>query len=390
MSTQVTNKIPVLIIAGEKSGEEHALSFLPQLIQSKRYHFFGVCGEDLADLGVEAIYQLRDFSSMGFTEVFKKIFFYLRALKNIEKLVAQRRCQVAILVDFQGFNLKLAERLKKQGVSVFYYVAPQAWVWKPWRAKILAKSIHTLFTLLPFEKKWFADRGVKQIVSVAHPLYLKYQNLVPTDRRYPDFNHEDNKNEFNLLLLPGSRKSELLYHLPIMVDVIQRYKLIKENLRVILVKVSYLDDNFYNEINPYLDEIYDERNLSEALLKAHACVAASGTVTLATGLFLLPTVVIYKASWINVFILKLFLTYDGPVSLTNIILKKIIFPECLNSEATAENILENLIKITQKENWINAVSELKELKNLVQGDGVDVGNFLNHNFNKLLIESKSQ
>ena len=166
-----------LIIAGEKSGEEHAMSFLPDVLKNvPDLKLFGVGGEEMQALGVELLYHLKDFSSWGFSEVIGKIPFYFKALQHIEEEVVRRGCQTAILIDFQDFNMRLAKRLKRRGVKVLYYVAPQAWAWKAWRATTLSKTVHTLFTILPFEKDWFKERGVNQVCSVPHPLWFHYKD----------------------------------------------------------------------------------------------------------------------------------------------------------------------------------------------------------------------
>ena len=113
---------------------------------------------------------------MGFSEVLLKLPFYLNALKNIESEVIKRNCKVAILIDFQDFNLKLSKKLNSLGVKVLYYVAPQAWAWKEWRAKRIQETTDTLFTIIPFEKRWFRERGVKNVVSVRHPLWVTYKD----------------------------------------------------------------------------------------------------------------------------------------------------------------------------------------------------------------------
>ena len=139
-----------LIIAGEKSGEEHAMSFLPTLMESSPgMKFFGVGGDEMSSLGVENLYHLKDFSSWGFSEVIGKIPFYFKALNQIVEEVKKRKCKFAILIDFQDFNLRLAKKLNREGVRVFYYVAPQAWAWKAWRAKALEENVDTLFTIIP-------------------------------------------------------------------------------------------------------------------------------------------------------------------------------------------------------------------------------------------------
>ena len=117
----------ILLIAGEKSGEEHALSFVPELLRKfPNLHFYGVGGDNLKSNGMELLYHLRDFSSWGFTEVIGKIPFYFKALRKIEAEVERRNTKIAILIDFQDFNMRLAKKISKKGVKVLYYVAPQA------------------------------------------------------------------------------------------------------------------------------------------------------------------------------------------------------------------------------------------------------------------------
>ena len=129
-----------LVIAGEKSGEDHGMTFLPELMKKcPETSFFGVGGDRFKDFGVDLLYHSRDFSGIGISEIAGKIPFYLKAMNLILDEVKKRKVKTAILIDFQGFNLKLAKKLKALGVNVLYYVAPQAWVWKPWRAKVLEK-----------------------------------------------------------------------------------------------------------------------------------------------------------------------------------------------------------------------------------------------------------
>ncbi len=159
-----------LIIAGEKSGEEHAMSFFPELRKlSPDTEFYGVGGDLLQKEGMELIYHLGEFSSMGFSEVIGKIPFYFRALKKFENLVQEKGTKTAILIDFQDFNLRLAQRLSKQGVKILYYVAPQAWVWKAKRAGVLSRTVHTLFSILPFEKDWFEERELSRFALFLIP-----------------------------------------------------------------------------------------------------------------------------------------------------------------------------------------------------------------------------
>lgn len=365
-----------LIIAGEKSGEDHSMTFLPQLQkQHPDVHFFGVGGDKFAACGVELLYTTTDFSSVGITEVLGKLRFYFKAMDHIVNEVHRRKCKTAILVDFQGFNLKLAKRLKKMGVNVLYYVAPQAWVWKPWRAKALEQSVHTLFTILPFEKKWFQDRGVKKVKGVIHPLMIEYKEQLEhvRHRSFCDFQNR----KIRLLMLPGSRKSEVGPLYPVFH---QAKKLLEEEgyeIEVGLVKVETINQDLYQEDRLKVDHQWNANDLIEAFQWADLCFAASGTVTLATGLFELPTVVAYKLSLVNEFILKMLIPYDGPASLTNIIHGEMVYPELLQYEADRYNLAKYArIWLSDEQYYNQTINKLKETKNLLSGDDFSVPDYM--------------
>jgi lipid-A-disaccharide synthase len=362
-----------LVIAGEKSGEEHALSFFRDLKkQLPHTTFFGIGGDELQAEGLELIYHLNDFSSWGYSEVVKKIPFYIKAMKNIEDEVVKRNCKVAILVDFQSFNLKLAGKLKKLNIDVLYFVAPQAWAWKEYRVKKLASSVHTLFTIIPFERDWFKERGVKQILSITHPLLTTYQDQL---RNFKSHYLQKNKS-INILLLPGSRNFEVQNLLR---DFTQAIKLLRKelNIHVSIVQSSSVNKKLYDSYAEYFDTVYKNEDLVIALQNADFAFAASGTVTLACALFELPTIVCYRVSLINYFIYQTFVNYTGPASLANIIHNRSVFPELIQDQSTSFNI------VTQIKKWYNSNEEylklkaiLKTTKNVVEGEALDVALYM--------------
>lgn len=318
----------VLLVAGEPSGEEHAQTFLPQLKSLRPdLTFWGVGGDILSAQGMELKYHLRDFSSMGFSEVIGKIPFYKNALDVLVQEALQKKTKDAILIDFQDFNLRLAKRLASHGIRVWYYVAPQAWAWRPWRAQTLAKTVHRLFTILPFEEKWFRDRGVKQVTPVPHPLTQNWQEalkLLSVKTWSASLQTAP-----RLMLLPGSRRSEVGPLLPLMVATVKILKQQIPNMHVSLSRVGHLDARFYDCAQALVDEWITPEELPFKLLKADAAIAASGTVTLGTGMMKVPTVVAYQSSLVNEFVVRQLVGYRKPVSLTNIVLEKEVFPEYL-------------------------------------------------------------
>ena len=363
-----------LIIAGEKSGEEHALSFFPELARlAPDTKFFGVGGDDLENLGVELLYHLKDFSSMGFSEVIGKIPFYFKALKRLENEVVARGTKTAIVIDFQDFNLRLAKRLSKRGIRVLYYVAPQAWAWKAHRAEALKTAAHTLFTILPFEKKWFGDRGVRQVKAIPHPLMLTYKNVLQDIPAKP-YGSWDEK--VKILLLPGSRRFEVEGLLPEFVATIEELRK-THRVEAHLVKVAHLPEKYYSLYAGKVDVIHESTDLVKAMKECHFALAASGTVTLSTGLFELPTIVAYKASLLNEFIFHNFIKYRGLISLTNIIHGKMIFPEFTQGEANSKRFLRVIRTWMADEKIYNEMKkDLRETKNLLAGDDFSVPEYM--------------
>jgi lipid-A-disaccharide synthase len=371
------SKKSCLIIAGEKSGEDHTMTFFPAL---KAMHpdcdFFGVGGTELEKEGVEILYHLKDFSSIGISSVIGKIPFYFRAMDHLLDEVKKRNCKVAILVDFQGFNLKISKKLKSMGVEVLYYVAPQAWVWKPWRAKTLQENVHTLFTIIPFEKKWFGDRGVKSIKGVMHPLMVKNQERLNAGIRHKTFAEMQGRKK-RLLLLPGSRNMEVETLFPIFLRAIELIREKDIELELSLVKVESVSDELYQKFEKYVDKVYLSNELENALEYADICFAASGTVTLATGLFELPTVVAYKLSLVNEFLMRLLIPYDGPASLTNIVHEEYVFPEFIQYEADRYNLSKWAIKwLSEEQTYDDLIKKLKNTKNLLSGDDFSVPDYM--------------
>ena len=372
------HKYPCLLIAGEKSGEDHALSFIPGLKEKlPNLNLFGVGGDSLKKIGMELLYHLKDFSSFGFSEVLGQIPFYLKAYYKIIHEVKKRNCRVAILIDFQTFNLKLATQLKKEGVTVLYYVAPQAWVWKSYRTKILEKTVHTLFTIIPFEKKWFEDRGVSRVQSVPHPLLINYRDKLDgfKQNRSTTFKADFSK-ELKILLLPGSRKFEVRYMLPIYIEVVRALRKIK-NIKSSIVISPSVPPSYYASYLGDIDKIYTNENLPEALIEADFSIASSGTVTLACALFEVPSIVCYKGSFINELIYNYFIRYEGFVSLANIVHNAQVFPELLQKRCDTHNILAALL------GWINDVNEYNNVKmrlshtsNLLSGELRDVSSYM--------------
>lgn len=363
----------ILLLAGEKSGEEHALTFVNELIASskKPIKLFGVGGDDLQAKDMDLLYHVKDFSFMGFSGILKLYPFYRKAFNHIVDEVVKRGCRNAILVDFQTFNLKLASELHGRGVRVFYYVAPQAWSWKAWRAKTLAKVTFALFTIIKFEKKWFEVRGVKNVISVSHPVYRKYKDMVNFDT--------SGRNE--ILFLPGSRNSEVSALMPDFADIARTLKTL--GYKTALVKTQTVESKYYEMYQENFDCIYNSENLDEALKNAYFSFAASGTVTLTLALFKVPTIVCYRGTLFNEFIFRHFIRYKGMISLANIVHEKYIFPEYIQDEIQKNTLLNKFQEMTEMARYQSILDELTRTKDLLAGEDLDVGKYIADNLKEV-------
>lgn len=364
-----------LIIAGEKSGEEHCMSFYRDLIADcPEVKFWGVGGDEMVSEGFECLYHLNDFSSWGISEVIGKIPFYYKAFHRILDEVKKRKTKTAILIDFQDFNLRLAKKLKKEGVNVLYYVAPQAWAWKAGRAKTLEECVHTLFTILPFEKKWFEDRGVTRVRSIAHPLLRNFQDqLVNLQEKNGKFFQGE---KLKLLLLPGSRNFEVDQLLPLFIESINELKK-NHDIEVRIVESPSVKRELYNSYRGDIDHYYAHDDISTALNWADMAFAASGTVTLTCSLFQVPTVICYRSSLLNEYIYFSFISYDGPIGLANIVHEEYVLPELIQERASKYNIIEEANKwLLNKDNYFGTVKKLSDTVSLVKGDDRSVPEYM--------------
>ncbi|MCY4643851.1 MAG: hypothetical protein OXB88_04480 [Bacteriovoracales bacterium] len=373
-----------LIVAGEKSGEEHVLSFYDDLVADcPKTSFYGVAGDALEAKGFELLYHLRDFSTLGIVEAISRLGFYLKAVKAIEAEVARRKTETAILVDFQDFNMFLAKKLKKRGVKILYYVAPTAWIWRPGRAKALAQRVHTLFTIFPFERKWFESRGVGRVKTVQHPLLTKYRKRLSRlqkkseGNREGTFNQNSPEKKARILLLPGSRTLEITSLLPEFLWAVSELKK-GWNIEVGVVKAQSIREELFARYPYPFDVVYEETRLADALEWAHICLAASGTVTLSCALFQVPTIVAYKMNLFNETIFSLLSAgYKGPISLPNIIKGQKVFPEFLQVEANGFNFLRILkLWLTKAEVYEKIGEQLKTMPKSLEGEDIHVAKYM--------------
>ncbi len=344
------------LIAGEASGDLHGSNLIKELKKLDTTSIFRCWGGDeMQKAGADLIIHYRHLAFMGFVEVIRNLSQIIYNLKFCKEDILHYKPDVLVLIDYPGFNLRIAKWAKQNGFKVIYYISPQVWAWKENRVKGMKTFIDKLFTILPFEKEYFFKKWNWNVDYVGHPLVEVVENYKS--------NHsiEPLADKPIVALLPGSRKQEIIKKLPLMLEVSKSFP----NYQFIVAKAPGLYDNFYDNLLKGYDNIKTISNQTyNLLLQAKAALVTSGTATLETALLNVPQVVCYKASHITYFIAKKIVTVKY-ISLVNLILDKLVVKELIQQEFTVENLkteLSNLLSNKQVVETIkNDYSELKQL-----------------------------
>jgi lipid-A-disaccharide synthase len=329
------------LIAGEASGDLHASNLMRELRNldpDAEFRFWG--GDLMQKQGGELVKHYRDLSFMGFMEVL----FHLRAIgKNFsicKKDLLNWRPDVLILVDYPGFNLRIANYAHSKGLRVFYYISPQLWAWRSSRVKIIKKSVERMFVILPFEKEFYLNHNYPVDFS-GHPLL----DEINAEDKFQDkaaFLKKNNLKETKPLiaLLPGSRKQEISKILRIMLKVIPDFK----EHQFVIAGAPSVPATFYKHligdrpVTVVFGSTYDLLHNSEAAL------VTSGTATLEVALLGIPQVVCYKGSFFSYLLARL-VVHVKFISLVNLVMDKAIVRELIQAELTKENLSKELKEI---------------------------------------------
>ena len=325
----------VFIVAGEPSGDVHAAKLVSALkVISPNTKFFGNGGDKMAESGVEIIHHINDLSVMGFIEVIKHLPRLLYIMDKTLSSIKNIKPDKIILIDYPGFNLRLAKKIKKlkMDIQVTYFILPQLWAWKENRIKIMKKTIDQSISIFPFESEWFKSKGLNTFYT-GHPFIEKKENLYNKTNFFNK--HNFSKKNPVLILLPGSRQQEVDYHWPIFLKTTSKLNEKFPELQTVVIK----SDNI--NLTPMPDYIKLESSTLPALQFGTAAISSSGTATLECALEKLPIVVCYKMSYINWMLFNFFGKVKY-ISIVNLIADKKIIPELIQHEMTQKNIIKKI------------------------------------------------
>ena len=352
----------IFICAGEASGDQHASALIRAIrAQHSDVTFHGVAGPQMVKEGGHALHRMEELNVMGIGDVIRALPRISRIEKSLLAFLESNRPDIAILVDFPGFNMRLGKKLRAMGIPVVHYIAPKLWAWGSWRVSKLKESQDRLASILPFEEKWFGERGI-DVTYVGNPSAIECRSGWSRDefRQRLGVDHGARL----IALLPGSRPGELARHVPLMAELNREIKKRYPDVITVTTRAPGVTDE---QLRPLLDSgvILIDRQQQGYALRADTAIAASGTATLELALWDVPTVLFYRASGFAMWLGKKLLR-TRCVGLANIILgDKPVMPELLQEEANVENVLSELAPLLEGEASAKQRHKFTELKEIL-------------------------
>ena len=332
----------IFVLTGEPSGDKLASTLISRLkLENSEIEYLSVGGTHLKKLGIKSIYDLKEITYLGFTSVLLNIFKIKSKINKTVEEIVKFNPDILLSVDSPDFTLRVAEKVKKinNNIKTIHYVAPQVWVWRKNRVKKIKKFIDHILLLFEFEKKYFDEENINN-TFVGHPLIeINQNNKTIIDNILP-------KNKKIISIFPGSRNSETNVLLPILLDFI---KLMNKKHKEYFFYIHATEENkslILEHVKKYnfdnIDIVSDENIKSEILSKSIFAVSKSGTVSLQICNFNVPSIIIYKLSFINFMIFKMLVNVKF-ANIINIINNREVIPELLQKECNADEIYRSVI-----------------------------------------------
>jgi len=364
--------IPLLLSAGEASGDMYAARLATALKQRLDVAIFGMGGPQMRAAGVEIITDYSEVSVVGITEVLKRLPSLFRAMRRLVDEAGRRRPPLAILTDFPGFHLRLARKLRPKGIRSVYYICPQFWAWRPWRVNLVRRRFAEALCIFPFEEKFYADAGVP-VKFIGHPLVGNVHATLTRELFCKKYGLVQGNSI--ITILPGSRRGEIAHHVPVLVEALSeiRQRLPSPPEIVVAVApgldVSRLEARFPSgwHVRFLQDDTYN------ALAAADLTIVSSGTATVETALLGKPMIVVYRLSPLTARLAKP-LVRTKFFSMVNLIAGRAVVPELIQHDFTPQRVAaeaEKLLSASEEgKNRVEIMSRgLEEVRRLLGPPG---------------------
>ena len=356
----------IMLIAGEASGDAHAAKLVNALRRQSPetdFQFFGATGADMRDAGVETILKADDLAIVGLAEIARALPMFFKTFQILKTVAIERKPDAVILIDFPDFNLKLAKALKKHGLKIIYYISPQLWAWRRYRAKTIKNSVDLLLTILPFERDWYAKRGITHVSYVGNPLAGEVKSKLSKEEFCAKHNLFLAKPIISLLA--GSRHKEVTRILPPLLETAGLMNRRDTDLQFVVPlaptrRIEEIEDaKIKARVLPTnLTVVKDETR--EALNASDAAAVTSGTATLETAIIGVPMAIVYKTSALNYGLLRPIISVEH-FGLINLIAQKRLAKEFIQNEFTPEKLADEMFRLLDPETNKKARAGLLEV-----------------------------
>lgn len=345
------------IIAGEASGDLHGSNLIKELALLDPAAEFRCWGGDLMQArGAMLVKHYRDLAFMGFFEVVANLPTILKNIRFCKADITAWKPDVVIFIDYPGFNLRIASFARKAGFKTVYYISPQIWAWKESRIRTIRRDVDRMLVILPFEKEFYASRGM-EVDFVGHPLL----DAIDVNDKNPDWkvHHEIPEEKKVVALLPGSRKQEIRAMLPAMLEATRK----RSDICTVIACAPSIQEAFYRQWITESDSVRLVAGETQAVLRnADAALVTSGTATLEAALYGVPQVVAYKGHPVSVWIARKLVKIRF-ISLVNLIMDAEVVKELIQDQMTAQNLgaeLDRLLQDSHRNRLKAAYLELRQ------------------------------
>ncbi len=347
-----------MIVVGEASGDAHAAKLVTRLREiAPHLNFFGSTGAKMREIGVETIVEADDLAIVGVLEIGRALPMFWKTFQKLKKSAAERKPEAVILVDFPDFNLKMAKSLKKLGLKVIYYISPQLWAWRKYRAKTIKNSVDLMLTILPFEKDWYAKEGINQVEFVGNPLAGEIK--IETTKEEFCRKHELDPTQPIVSLLAGSRHKEISRILPVLLETAGLMSRQNRDLQFVVAMASTRKMSEFEAAQSQVGDLPEklvvvQNETWDALKASDVAAVTSGTATLETAIIGTPLAIVYKSSRLNYLLLRPLI--DVPhFGLINLIAEERLAKELIQNDFNQETLAAELFRLLE-------VSENKQMR----------------------------
>ena len=354
----------VLIVAGEASGDLHGSNLVKAMQRLQPgIRFYGIGGEKMAEAGVDILVPASKLAVVGIFEVLAKSFSIAGAKFKLNALLKKHPPDLLILIDYPGFNLRLAQKAKAYGLRVLYYISPQIWAWRQGRVKKISKVVDRMAVILPFEKDFYQNSDLK-IEYVGHPL----MDHIPQATLFEEA-HRDAQIKKNPIIgiLPGSRTQEIKRLLPIMIKALEMISANHPDMKVLLPMSTTINDELVEFVNHFLRATFLKitilrQDLHQALRGCDLALVTSGTATLETAIMEIPMVIVYRVSLLSYWIGKMVVKVPY-IGLVNLVAENKVVPEFVQKEVTPAKLANEMLSILESpQRKIEMARDLKMVK----------------------------